>query len=51
MGGDPRKPRYNWHNRFNFNPHLRMGGDVMFTLGLVTTKLYFNPHLRMGGDW
>ena len=34
---------------FDFNPHLRMGGD---DVQRVVNQLLqnFNPHLRMGGD-
>ena len=35
----------------NFNPHLRMGGDVIKNKKLDSNKSNFNPHLRMGGDY
>ena len=33
----------------DFNPHLRMGGD-MIIMFLIFNPINFNPHLRMGGD-
>ena len=49
MGGDY-LPAVDRIRQFeNFNPHLRMGGDVSYQ-GNVALAKNFNPHLRMGGD-
>ena len=34
---------------WNFNPHLRVGGDVLTNIP-PSLFSYFNPHLRVGGD-